>query len=116
MNRRLYEVPGVDLDLADHYETIYRDQPAAAERMLLSYHDLTERLRMWPLSGRAFETDVPELQGIHVSKLMSPFHAYQVFYAPGDDGIRVLAVIHAATGEERRVQFLCSRTQHTTDH
>jgi len=115
MSRRLYEVPGVDLDLADHYESIYKEQPDAAERMLLSYYDLTERLCVWPHSGRVFETEVPQLQGIRIGKLASPFRAYQVFYAPSEDGIRVLAVIHATMGEERRLQSLGSRSQRMGD-
>lgn len=111
MSQRLYEVPSVDLDLADHYETIHKEQPAAAERMLLGYHDPTEQLRMWPLSGRVFETAAPDFGGIRIGKLASPFRADQVFYAPENDGIRVLAVIHAAVGEERRLKFLSNRTR-----
>jgi plasmid stabilization system protein ParE len=113
MSYHLREVAQVRHDLADHYQFIQRGgQPDAAVRFLRAYHELTERLREWPLSGRAFQTEASDLQDIRICGLPAPFQAFQVFYLPQPEEqvIRILAVLHAAMGPARRSEELFGRS------
>ncbi len=112
MNYHLREVAAVKHDLADHYQVIVRGgQPDAALRLLRAYHETTERLRDWPLSGRVLQTSAGDLQDIRVCGLPAPFQAFQVFYLvlPEQQTIRVLAIIHTAMGPTQRTQRLAGR-------
>lgn len=84
-------------DLLDHYEYIYRDNPAAAERLLDAAEEVFLRLGDVPGAGRAWNSsDQRNLAGVRVILLPKPFNNYLVFYRRVWRGITILAVLHAA--------------------
>lgn len=98
--RALFEVPGVFDDLRDGHKWISEGgQPTAADRMLVAYDWVTQRLCEQPGMGKLFGPELPE---VRMRGLPSPFHRYQVFYRFDAETVRVLAVIHGTRGDETR--------------
>ena len=110
MRYSLGEADGVRQDLADHYEYIVDEgQPAVGLRLIDAYDEMTVRLCEWPRSGRRFEADDARLTGVRVVQLASSYRSYLVYYVVRRRAVRVLAVLHASTGERRRIATLRRR-------
>ncbi len=96
MKRRILKKPRVDRDLIDHFAFIARDKVEPAERFLRVAQESFDRLAADPLLGHNWESPMPQLAGIRVYPMPSPFRNYLIFYRPTEDGIEVLTVLHGA--------------------
>jgi toxin ParE1/3/4 len=96
MKRRVLKKPQVERDLIEQFAYIARDKIEPAERFLRVAEESFDRLAADPLLGSKWESPLPQLAGIRVLALPSPFRNYLVFYRPIQDGIEVLTVVHGA--------------------
>ncbi len=96
MKRRILKKPQVERDLIDQFSFIARDKIEPAERFLRVAEETFKQLAANPLLGHKWESTLPQLAGIRVRAMPSPFRNYLVFYRPIEDGIEVLTVLHGA--------------------
>ena len=105
MKRRILKKPQVERDLIDHFSYIARDKIEPAKRFLhvaeKSFNDLAKNQDL----GHSWQSPLPQLAGIRVYPMPSPFRNYLVFYRPIEEGIEVLTVLHGA----RHLQAILER-------
>lgn len=77
-----------ELDLADIYAFIARDEPVYAEQFVDRLIETVALLRGQPLLGR----EVPEAKRADVRELI--FHNYRIIYLVQADSLYIVAVIH----------------------
>ncbi len=86
---RVTRRPAAATDIFEIWDHIAEDDLSAADRWV---DQLDEQFQLWatqPMMGRAREELAPGVRSI-------PFGRYVVFYAPIDDGIDVIRVLHGA--------------------
>lgn len=81
--------PDAKADLLNIWDYVYAQNPDAAERLISSILDESERLLTAPLSGKLRAELFPELRSL-------PHGNYVIYYMPTLYGIRVVRVIHGA--------------------
>lgn len=96
MSRRIFKKPRVTRDLSEYFAYIARDKTAPADRFLRVTEEAFEYLAHHPTVGRIWESPLPQLDGIRVYPMPSPFRKYLIFYRFDDETLEVIAVIHGA--------------------
>ena len=96
MKRRILKKPQVERDLIDHFSYIARDKIKPAERFLQMAEESFSRLAANPSLGQPWESPLPQLAGIRVHPMPSPYRKYLVFYRQIENGVEVLTVLHGA--------------------
>jgi toxin ParE1/3/4 len=81
--------------VAAHALWIADDNPRAAERFLDAVERTLRTLERNPMSGIAFDTVVPELQGLRKLRV-SGFPRHLIFYQPIRGGIRFVKLLHTS--------------------
>jgi toxin ParE1/3/4 len=96
MSPRILAKPQVERDLIEHFSFIASDKVKPAERFLRMAEESFNRLAADPLSGQAWQSPLPQLAGIYLYPMPSPFRNYLIFYRPIENGVEVLTVLHGA--------------------
>jgi toxin ParE1/3/4 len=96
MKRRILKKPQVEQDLIDQFSYIARDKVEPAERFLQVAEESFDHLAAEPMRGSKWESPLPQLAGVRVYPMPSPYRNYLVFYRIIEDGIEVLTVLHGA--------------------
>ena len=96
MKRRILKKPQVERDLIEHFSFIARDKIEPADRFLRVVEESFNHLADDSFLGQRWESPLPQLAGIRMYPLPSPFRNYLVFYRPVEGGIEVLTVLHGA--------------------
>lgn len=76
-------------DLRSVHDFVARDSPRAAEQLIERLLDATDRLALFPMSGRV----LPEFPDLGYRELI--VSGYRVIHRNGDDTVWVVAVVHA---------------------
>jgi len=87
--RQIRLSPQSQRDLEEIEEYISRDNPDAADRVVLHIGEEFEVLCRQPGIGRERSDLVPNLRGFPVGN-------YVIFYYPAKDGIEVVRILHGA--------------------
>ncbi|MBM2814473.1 MAG: hypothetical protein HW421_1235 [Ignavibacteria bacterium] len=77
-------------DLKLIYEYIFRDSPKYADITIDNIIEVTEKLEIFPFSGRI----IPELKKEDIRELI--YGNYRIIYHLIDDNVRILTVFHSA--------------------
>ncbi len=86
---RIIQSRDADFDLLEIWAHIARDRLEAADRLAERFDEVFQLLARSPHIGRSVDWLLPELRRFPVGE-------YLVFYLPGDDGVRIVRVIHGA--------------------
>lgn len=86
---RITRRPLAEADIIEIWDTIAEDSLAAADRWVDRLDEQLRLLAAQPMMGRARDELAPGVRSF-------PFGRYIVFYAPLDDGIDVIRVLHGA--------------------
>lgn len=86
---RITRRPLAEADIIEVWATIADDSVAAADRWVDRLDEQFRLLAAQPMMGRARDELAPGVRSF-------PFGRYVVFYAPLDDGIDVIRVLHGA--------------------
>ena len=81
--------PRAELDLAEQWLYIARDDLAAADRLIDSFHETFRRLAQFPLMGEARPAFGKQVR-------VAPHRNRIIFYQPEGEGVFILRVIHGA--------------------
>lgn len=95
MSRRILVRPRAQQDLDEHFAFIAHDSPDAALPFLDAVRAAFEQLATWPELGGKWEFRNLRLVGIRVS-LVRGFENHLVFYAPTEQDIEIIRVLHGA--------------------
>ncbi|MBN2294685.1 MAG: type II toxin-antitoxin system RelE/ParE family toxin [Pirellulales bacterium] len=76
-------------DLLNIYTHVADDNPGAAHRLIELFHEKFLLLTNHSLLGETRSELVPNLRSFS-------FKNYVIFYLPGNDGIRIVRIIHSA--------------------
>ncbi len=86
---RITRRPLAEADIIEIWDYIADDSLAAADRWVDRLDEQLRLLAAQPMMGRARDELAPGVRSF-------PFGRYVVFYAPLDDGIDVIRVLHGA--------------------
>ena len=86
---RIVKSPQADEDLAQIWDYIARDNPAAADNLLREFDAQLRRHAESPLMGRAREELATGLRSFAVGR-------YVLFYSPIESGIALIHVLHGS--------------------
>jgi len=87
--RKIHKTDTARADLVEIISYISQDNPPAAYRWLQSLNAELDTLLRFPGLGRPREELRPNLRSL-------PFGNYMIYYAPTDDGITLIRVVHGA--------------------
>lgn len=91
---RVLKTPAADQDLFEIGTYIAKDNPVAADRLLVKINERLDLLANAPFIGAPREEFAPGLRS-------SPVGNYVVFYQPISNGIEVIRVLHGARNLRR---------------
>lgn len=97
-------------DLIEHFVTIAREQPDAAEHFAETVERLLVDLRIYPESGRQWHPTDRRLTGVRF-RVVSGFNVL-IFYLIRDDKLIALRALHGARGD---IQTLLADDMATND-
>jgi toxin ParE1/3/4 len=95
MPHQVHKTPLAEADLLEIASFIAEDNLDAAERFLDAAEATFTDLAAIPLMGRTIAFQSPHAQGMRVWRVRG-FERYLIFYRPGERGIEVVRVLHAA--------------------
>lgn len=85
--------PRVERDLLEHFLFILADKAAPADAFLDAAEAGFQLLAEYPLTGREWGSVRPQLRGVRIYPLPSPYRNYVVFYRAVEGAVEVLAVL-----------------------
>jgi toxin ParE1/3/4 len=102
VTRRIVVEQAAEMDLFEAIAYYRREgTPATARRFLDAAQDTFAQLAQMPGMGRAYQTNRPQLQHLHIWRVRG-FASFLIFYHATDDTLFIVRVLHGA----RDIEYL----------